>query len=83
MQEVKRKKLVKKYAEKKKSIEEFNSAKDPMERLEIHRIQSLQRIQLTELGIDVTTKTKRCLRDFGLCRNQLNNELIMVNFQEL
>ena len=34
--EVKRKKLVKKYAAKRKSLlDEFNAAKDPMERLEI------------------------------------------------
>ena len=43
--EVKRKKLVKKYAAKRKSLlDEFNSAKDPMARLAIHRkIQSLPR----------------------------------------
>ena len=43
--EVKRKKLVKKYAAKRKSLlDEFNAAKDPMERLEIHRkIQGLPR----------------------------------------
>ena len=43
--ELKRKKLVKKYAAKRKSLlDEFNSAKDPMERLEIHRkIQALPR----------------------------------------
>ena len=43
--EVKRKKLVKKYAAKRKSLlDEFNAAKDPMERLEIHRkIQALPR----------------------------------------
>ena len=36
--EVKRKKLVQKYAAKRKSLlDEFNAAKDPMERLEIHR----------------------------------------------
>ena len=36
--EVKRKKLVKKYAAKRKLLlDEFNAAKDPMERLEIHR----------------------------------------------
>ena len=36
--EVKRKKLVKKYAAKRKSLlDEFKAAKDPMERLEIHR----------------------------------------------
>ena len=43
--EVKRKKLVKKYAAKRKALlDEFNTAKDPMERLEIHRkIQGLPR----------------------------------------
>ena len=43
--EVKRKKLVLKYAAKRKSLlDEFNAAKDPMERLEIHRkIQGLPR----------------------------------------
>ena len=43
--EVKRKKLVKKYAAKRKALlDEFNAAKDPMERLEIHRkIQGLPR----------------------------------------
>ena len=43
--EVKRKKLVRKYAAKRKSLlDEFNAAKDPMERLEIHRkIQGLPR----------------------------------------
>ena len=36
--EVKRKRLVNKYAAKRKSLlNEFNAAKDPMERLEIHR----------------------------------------------
>jgi small subunit ribosomal protein S14 len=36
--EVKRKKLVQKYAAKRKSLlDEFNAAKDPMERLEIHK----------------------------------------------
>ena len=43
--EVKRKKLVQKYAAKRKSLlDEFNAAKDPMQRLEIHRkIQGLPR----------------------------------------
>ena len=43
--EVKRKKLVNKYAAKRKALlDEFNAAKDPMERLEIHRkIQGLPR----------------------------------------
>ena len=36
--DVKRKKLVERYAEKRKTlIDAFKSAKDPMERLEIHR----------------------------------------------
>ena len=54
--EVKRKKLVKKYAAKRKSLlDEFNAAKDPMEKLEIHRkIQGLQETLLRiESGIDV------------------------------
>ena len=54
--EVKRKKLVQKYAAKRKSLlTEFNAAKDPMERLEIHRkIQGLPRnLPQTESGIDV------------------------------
>ena len=53
--EDKLKKLVKKYSAKIKSLlEEFNAAKDPMERLEIHRkIQAFQETQhLTERGID-------------------------------
>ena len=43
--EVKRKKLVKKYSAKRQTLlAEFKNAKDPMERLEIHRkIQSLPR----------------------------------------
>jgi len=54
--EVKRKKLVKKYAAKRKSLlDEFNAAKDPMERLEIHRkIQGLPRNSApNRVGIDV------------------------------
>jgi len=54
--EVKRKKLVQKYAAKRKSLlDEFNAAKDPMERLEIHRkIQGcLETLPQIELGIDV------------------------------
>ena len=45
--EVKRKKLVEKYAAKRKALlDEFNAAKDPMERLEIHRkIQGCQETQ--------------------------------------
>ena len=74
--EVKRKKLVKKYALKRQALlQEFRSAKDPMERLEIHRkIQSLPR---NSAPIRVrnrcwaTGKPRGVYRDFGLCRNQL------------
>ena len=54
--EVKRKKLVKKYAAKRKSLlDEFNAAKDPMERLRyIERFKGFQEtLHLIELGIDV------------------------------
>ena len=74
--EVKRKKLVKKYAEKRKSLLlEFNSAKDPMERLEIHRkIQALPRNSAPTRVRNrcwATGKPRGVYRDFGLCRNQL------------
>ena len=74
--EVKRKKLVKKYAFKRKSLlDEFNSAKDPMERLEIHRkIQSLPRNSAPTRVRNrcwATGKPRGVYRDFGLCRNQL------------
>ena len=74
--EVKRKKLVKKYAEKRKSLlSEFNSAKDPMERLEIHRkIQALPRNSAPTRVRNrcwATGKPRGVYRDFGLCRNQL------------
>ena len=51
--EVKRKKLVKKYAAKRQSLlAEFKGAKDPMERLEIHRkIQSLPRNSAPNLSL--------------------------------
>ena len=74
--EVKRKKLVKKYAEKRRSLlSEFNSAKDPMERLEIHRkIQALPRNSAPTRVRNrcwATGKPRGVYRDFGLCRNQL------------
>ena len=48
--EVKRKKLVKKYAAKRKSLlDEFNAAKDPMERFKVFQ----ETLHLIELGIDV------------------------------
>ena len=74
--EVKRKKLVTKYAAKRKSLlEEFNSAKDPMARLEIHRkIQNLPRNSAPSRMRNrcwATGKPRGVYRDFGLCRNQL------------
>ena len=74
--EVKRKKLVEKYASKRKSLlDEFNSAKDPMKRLEIHRkIQSLPRNSAPSRMRNrcwATGKPRGVYRDFGLCRNQL------------
>ena len=74
--EVKRKKLVKKYSAKRQALlAEFNSAKDPMERLEIHRkIQSLPRNSAPTRIRNrcwATGKPRGVYRDFGLCRNQL------------
>tara|TARA_Y100000589_G_scaffold255706_1_gene244745 strand:- start:127 stop:429 length:303 start_codon:yes stop_codon:yes gene_type:complete len=74
--EVKRKKLVKKYAAKRKALlDEFKSAKDPMARLEIHRkMQSLPRNSAPNRIRNrcwATGKPRGVYRDFGLCRNQL------------
>ncbi len=74
--DVKRKKLVERYsAKRKKLLDQFNSAKDPMERLEIHRkIQSLPRNSAPSRIRNrcwATGKPRGVYRDFGLCRNQL------------
>ena len=74
--EVKRKKLVKKYEAKRKALlDEFNAAKGPMERLEIHRkIQALPRNSAPTRIRNrcwATGKPRGVYRDFGLCRNQL------------
>ena len=74
--DVKRKKLVERYAMKRKSlIDAFKSAKDPMERLEIHRkIQVLPRNCAPNRIRNrcwATGKPRGVYRDFGLCRNQL------------
>ena len=74
--EVKRKKLVNKYAAKRKALlDEFNAAKDPMERLEIHcKIQGLPRNSAPSRVRNrcwATGKPRGVYRDFGLCRNQL------------
>ena len=64
------------YAAKRKSLlDEFNAAKDPMERLEIHRkIQGLPRNSAPNRVRNrcwATGKPRGVYRDFGLCRNQL------------
>ena len=74
--EVKRKKLVKKYAAKRKALlDEFNAAKDPMERLEIHRkIQGLPRNSAPNRVRNrcwATGKPRGVYRDFGLSRHVL------------
>ena len=74
--EVKRKKLVKQYAAKRKALlDQFNAANGPMERLEIHRkIQSLPRNSAPTRVRNrcwATGKPRGVYRDFGLCRNQL------------
>ena len=76
--DIKRKKLVERYAEKRKTlIGAFKSAKDPMERLEIHRkIQSLPRNCAPNRIRNrcwATGKPRGVYRDFGLCRNQLRS----------
>ena len=74
--EVKRKKLVEKYAAKRKALlDEFNAANDPMERLEIHRkIQGLPRNSAPNRVRNrcwATGKPRVVYREFGLCMNQL------------
>ena len=74
--DVKRKKLVERYAEKRKSlIDAFKASKDPMERLDIHRkIQLLPRNSAPNRVRNrcwATGKPRGVYRDFGLCRNQL------------
>ena len=58
-----------------KSLDQFKSAKDPMERLEIHRkIQALPRNSAPSRIRNrcwATGKPRGVYRDFGLCRNQL------------
>ncbi len=74
--DVKRRKLVERYAEKRTAlIASLKAAKDPMARLEIHR-----KLQLLPRNSAPTRIRNRCwatgkprgvYRDFGLCRNQL------------
>ncbi len=74
--DVKRKKIVERYTAKRKALlDSFRLAKDPMERLEIHRkIQSLPRNSAPNRIRNrcwATGKPRGVYRDFGLCRNQL------------
>ncbi len=74
--EVKRKKLVTRYAAKRKQLlAEFNAAADPMAKLEVHRkIQALPRNSAPTRIRNrcwATGKPRGVYRDFGLCRNQL------------
>ena len=74
--DVKRKKIVERFSAKRSALmEAFESAADPMERLEIHRkIQNLPRNSARNRMRNrcwATGKPRGVYRDFGLCRNQL------------
>jgi small subunit ribosomal protein S14 len=74
--EVKRKKIVERYAAKRGALKAaFEAAADPMERLAIHRkIQNLPRSSAPNRVRNrcwATGKPRGVYRDFGLCRNQL------------
>ncbi|MEM6426423.1 MAG: 30S ribosomal protein S14 [Cyanobacteria bacterium P01_H01_bin.119] len=76
--DVKRKKIVEKYAVKRQALmEEFRSASNQQEKLEIHR-----KIQQLPRNSSPTRVRNRCwltgrprgvYRDFGLCRNALRD----------
>ncbi len=76
MRDIKRKKIVEKYAEKREAlIEEFQQADNQAKKMEIHR-----KIQQLPRNSSPTRVRNRCwatgrprgyYRDFGLCRNQL------------
>lgn len=72
--EKKRQKLVEKYAAKRAALkEEFNNAKTPLERLEIHR--KIQRLPRSSAKVRVrnrcwaTGRPRGYYRDFGLSRH--------------
>jgi small subunit ribosomal protein S14 len=74
--DVKRKKMVERFAAKRAALKaSFEAATDPMQRLEIHRrIQSLPRNSAPSRRRNrcwATGKPRGVYRDFGLCRNQL------------
>ena len=74
--DVKRKKKVARFSDRRAALmAAFHAAKDPMERLEIHRkIQGLPRNSAPNRVRNrcwATGKPRGVYRDFGLCRNQL------------
>ena len=74
--DVKRKKMVERYAARRAALKAaFESASDPMQRLDIHRkIQALPRNSAPSRQRNrcwATGKPRGVYRDFGLCRNQL------------
>ncbi|MEA5499093.1 30S ribosomal protein S14 [Limnoraphis robusta Tam1] len=76
MRDIKRKRIVEKYAEKREALkEEFEQAENQAKKMEIHR-----KIQQLPRNSSPTRVRNRCwatgrprgyYRDFGLCRNQL------------
>ncbi|MBM5815995.1 MAG: 30S ribosomal protein S14 [Cyanobacteriota bacterium] len=74
--DVKRKKMVDRFASKRAALKAaMEAAPDPMERLEIHRkLQALPRNSAPSRLRNrcwATGKSRGVYRDFGLCRNQL------------
>ncbi len=74
----KRRKLVEKYAEKRKQLkEQFAKATDPGEKMEIHR--QIQRLPRNSAPSRVrnrcwlTGRPRGYYRDFGLCRNAIRD----------
>ncbi len=86
--DVKRKKLVERYAAKRKTlIDAFKSAKDPMERLEIHRkIQALPRNcapNRIKIRCGATGNPRGVIEILVFAEINLEPELIMANYLEL
>jgi small subunit ribosomal protein S14 len=76
MRDIKRKKMVEKYAEKREALkEQFDQAPNQAEKMEIHRkIQQLPRNSAPSRVRNrcwATGRSRGYYRDFGLCRNQL------------
>ena len=76
MRDIKRKKMVEKYREKREALkEQFDQASNQAEKMEIHRqIQQLPRNSAPNRVRNrcwATGRSRGYYRDFGLCRNQL------------